>query len=136
MMHLLFHIERFKPNTPIITKISTRAGRAEQNENIHQYKLQSHTSKAKYPIATAAVAWAIIESNATDDENIVSPERNPTYSIQSNPMATASPAVSSMFFLEKSSEGASTGRHALTFSSGERRSVKHSIRCTVMTMNL
>lgn len=53
---ILSYIDLFNPTTPIITNISTKAGKAEQNENIHQYKLQSHTSNAKYPIATEAVA--------------------------------------------------------------------------------
>ena len=96
----LIYTARFNPNTPIITNISIKAGNAEQNENIHQNKLQSHTSNAKYPMATEAVECVMIESSATDDENIVSPERNPTYSTQSNPIATESPAASSISFLE------------------------------------
>ena len=95
----LYYIDRFKPNTPIITNISTKAGNAEQNENIHQYKLQSHTSKAKYPMATEAVEWVMIDSSATEDENIVNPERKPTNSMQSSPMATESPAANSISFL-------------------------------------
>lgn len=51
-------------------------------------------------MATEAVECVMIESSATDDENIVSPERNPTYSTQSNPIATESPAASSISFLE------------------------------------
>ena len=96
----LIYTARFNPNTPIITNISINAGNAEQNENIHQNKLQSHTSNAKYPMATEAVECVMIESSATDDENIVRPERNPTYSTQSNPIATESPAASSISFLE------------------------------------
>ena len=97
---ILPYIDLFNPTTPIITNISTKAGKAEQNENIHQYKLQSHTSNAKYPIATEAVAWVMIESNATEDENMVNPDKKPKYSIKSKAIATESPAASSVSFLE------------------------------------
>ena len=100
LLFIVYYIERFKPNTPIMTNISTKAGNAEQKENIHQYRSQSHTSKAKYPMATDAVEWVMIDNSATEDENIVNPERKPTNSMQSNPIATESPAASSMSFLE------------------------------------
>ena len=42
----------------------------------------------------------MMESSATEDENIVKPDKKPKYSIKSNAIATESPAASSVSFLE------------------------------------
>ena len=77
----------FKTSTPTISKTSKRVGNPEQKPKIHQYKLQSHTSNAKYAKATEAVACAVMEINVIEGApNIDNPDKNPMSSMTSNPI--------------------------------------------------